>query len=304
MKKWMMAGACAALVLLACFKIGLFEQTTTAEQTADHAKVTSESMNDTATSTPETETFIKVGKGDRTLYTDASFTTPLATVNGGELTEYLSKTAAAYQVRTSDGYTGYLSTDDGTEVTKTIQEVPSDLSDAVIVLDPGHGGSDTGALSNDEQTEEKTITLSTAKKVKAELEKAGATVYLTHTADELVPLADICTYSEKKQADVFISLHADSTEYANEATGITTYYYYGEEKSLAQSIANSFSDLPLESRGVETGNYQVLRENLQPSVLVEMGYMNNDEDLSELTSDTYQQQIAESLTRALTDYFK
>ncbi|MGC3017516.1 N-acetylmuramoyl-L-alanine amidase family protein, partial [Enterococcus faecium] len=80
--------------------------------------------------------------------------------------------------------------------------------------DPGHGGNDTGALSKDEQTEEKDITLSTAIKVKKALEDAGPTVYLTHTTDELVQLGDKCDYSEEKKADVFISLHADSTEYA------------------------------------------------------------------------------------------
>jgi N-acetylmuramoyl-L-alanine amidase len=64
----------------------------------------------------------------------------------------------------------------------------------VIVLDPGHGGEDTGALSNDELTEEKEVTLSTAEKVKSALEAAGATVYLTRTTDELVQLGDICTY--------------------------------------------------------------------------------------------------------------
>ncbi len=69
----------------------------------------------------------------------------------------------------------------------------------MIVLDPGHGGNDTGALSNDEQTEEKDITLSTAIKVKKALEDAGATVYLTHTTDELVQLGDICDYSEEKR---------------------------------------------------------------------------------------------------------
>ncbi len=127
---------------------------------------------------------------------------------------------------------------------------------------------------------------------------------MTHTTDELVQLGDICDYSEEKKADVFISLHADSTEYANEATGITTYYYYGQEEALAQTIADSFTDLPLDSRGISTGNYQVLRENLQPSILIEMGYMNNDGDLEELVTDSYQQQIAASLTQALTTYFQ
>lgn len=105
-------------------------------------------------------------KNDRTLYTDDSLTTPLATINGGELAEFLSETKNAYQIKTNDGYTGYLALEDGTKVTKNIQTKPEELSDAVIVLDPGHGGNDTGALSNDEQTEEKDITLSTAIKVK------------------------------------------------------------------------------------------------------------------------------------------
>ncbi len=61
---------------------------------------------------------------------------------------------------------------------------------------------------------------------------------------------------------------------------------------------------PLDSRGISTGNYQVLRENLQPSILIEMGYMNNDGDLEELVTDSYQQQIAASLTQALTTYFQ
>ncbi len=163
------------------------------------------STNSTVTKTKESsddtkqETLVKIGKNDRTLYTDDSLTTPLATINGGELTEFLSETKNAYQIKTNDGYTGYLALVDGTKVTKNIQTKPKELSDAVIVLDPGHGGNDTGALSNDEQTEEKDITLSTAIKVKKALEDAGATVYLTHTTDELVQLGDICDYSEEKR---------------------------------------------------------------------------------------------------------
>ncbi|EME7191091.1 N-acetylmuramoyl-L-alanine amidase family protein [Enterococcus faecium] len=296
MKKIIGAFVFAIIIIIICFQIDVFGQKKIVGQTVSSTNSTvtktKESFDDT-----EQETLIKIGKNDRTLYTDDSLTTPLATINGGELAEFLSETKNAYQIKTNDGYTGYLALEDGTKVTKNIQTKPEELSDAVIVLDPG-------ALSNDEQTEEKDITLSTAIKVKKALEDAGATVYLTHTTDELVQLGDICDYSEEKKADVFISLHADSTEYANEATGITTYYYYGQEETLAQTIADSFTDLPLDSRGISTGNYQVLRENLQPSILIEMGYMNNDSDLKELVTDSYQQQIAASLTQALTTYFQ
>ncbi|MGG5359041.1 MULTISPECIES: N-acetylmuramoyl-L-alanine amidase family protein [unclassified Enterococcus] len=301
MKKLMAIVFLGAAVFLGIYKSGIFEQNTTAEQTATSAQISETST--AAETEPTTTTMVKIGKEDSDLYSDEALTTQLALVNGGELTEYISETDDVYKIKTNDGDTGYLPKSSGEKVTKTTQSVPDSLSGAVIVLDPGHGGEDTGALSNDELTEEKEVTLSTAEKVKSALEAAGATVYLTRTTDELVQLGDICTYSEEKEADVFISLHADSTEYANEATGITTYYYYGEEETLAQTIQESFTSLPLDSRGIAYGNYQVLRENLQPSILIEMGYMNNDNDLSELVSDSYQEQLAESITTGLTNYF-
>lgn len=173
----------------------------------------------------------------------------------------------------------------------------------MIVLDPGHGGDDTGALSTDGLTEEKTVTLTAAKQLQTSLEAAGATVYLTHETDDYISLDDICAFSEEKSADLFISLHADSTESANEATGTTTYYYYNSEQRLAETVSDELADLPITSRGTATGNYQVLRENLQPSLLIEMGYMNNEEDLATLTTVNYQQQLAQSITQALLTYF-
>ncbi len=301
MKKLMTIVFLGAAVFFGIYKSGIFEQNTTAEQTATSAQISETSTAAETEST--TTTMVKIGKEDSDLYSDEALTTQLALVNGGELTEYISETDDVYKIKTNDGDTGYLPKSSGEKVTKTTQSIPDSLSGAVIVLDPGHGGEDTGALSNDELTEEKEVTLSTAEKVKSALEAAGATVYLTRTTDELVQLGDICTFSEEKEADVFISLHADSTEYANEATGITTYYYYGEEETLAQTIQESFTSLPLDSRGIAYGNYQVLRENLQPSILIEMGYMNNDNDLSELVSDSYQEQLAESITTGLTNYF-
>lgn len=301
MKKLMAIVFLGAVVFFGIYKSGIFEQDTTAEQTESSEKISE--TNTAATTETISATLIKIGKEDSDLYSDEAMTSKVALVNGGELTEFISETDDAYKIKTNDGDTGYLPKSSGEKVTKKAQATPDSLSGAVIVLDPGHGGEDTGALSNDELTEEKEVTLSTAEKVKSALEAAGATVYLTRTSDELIQLGEICTFSEEKKADVFISLHADSTEYANEATGITTYYYYGEEETLAQTIQDSFTGLPLDSRGIAYGNYQVLRENLQPSILIEMGYMNNDNDLSELVSDTYQEQLADSITTGLTNYF-
>lgn len=301
MKKVILILFIGLLGVIASNESNFFDKQTAAEETSTSQEKVTQAAT---TSSTETKTMVKIGKEDSTLYADAALTTPLTVVNGGELTTYLTQKDDAYQVTTNDGTTGYLALTNGSIVEKTVQETPTELSDAVIVIDPGHGGSDTGALSTNEEIEEKTITLSTAKKVKKELEAAGATVYLTRTSDTFVQIGDICTYSETKKADIFISLHADSTEYAHEATGITTYYYYQENEKLAQTVSDSFDDLLLASRGIATGNYQVLRENLQPALLVEMGYMNNDADLAEMTTSSYQQQLAESLTEALRDYFE
>lgn len=126
---------------------------------------------------------------------------------------------------------------------------------------------------------------------------------MTHETDDYISLDDICSFSEEKAADLFISLHADSTESPNEATGTTTYYYYNRDQRLAETVSDELADLPITSRGTATGNYQVLRENLQPSLLIEMGYMNNDEDLATLATVNYQQQLAQSITQALLTYF-
>ena len=108
----------------------------------------------------------------------------------------------------------------------------------------------------------------------------------------------------KQKADIFISLHADSTEYANEATGITTYYYYQENEKLAQTVSIHLTICRLPQEALQQAIIRSYGKIFQPALLVEMGYMNNDADLAEMTTSSYQQQLAESLTEALRDYFE
>ncbi|MFV0561404.1 MAG: N-acetylmuramoyl-L-alanine amidase [Enterococcus sp.] len=295
------------IILLIGWKLGLADLITRADQTTKTQSTTTEQTTEQTTKESTTKTtttkLVQTVDEDQPLYTTDSFTEVSQTVNEGEFTTLVEETSDGYKVKTDAGNTGYLMKDAGKIVEKTETEKPTSIKGAVIVLDPGHGGDDTGALSNDENTYEKTVTLATAKQLKSDLEAAGATVYLTHSEDHYISLDDICEFSTTKNADLFISLHADSTEYANEATGITTYYYYDDEKELADTVENSFSDLPLASRGTEYGNYQVLRENLQSSILIEMGYMNNDSDLSYLTSSSYQEQLSSAVTEAVKTYF-
>lgn len=179
------------------------------------------------------------------------------------------------------------------------------IAEATIVLDPGHGGADPGAESTDGKLFEKNMTLSTVKIVKEQLEKLGANVVLTRSSDTFISLSSIAEISNNAKADAFISFHFDSSENANEASGTTTYYYNDTNKNLAADVNKYLAaNLPLQNRGYEFADYQVLRENKRPALLLELGYMNNDSDIASIKTKAYQKKIATAVVAGLKDYFK
>lgn len=128
---------------------------------------------------------------------------------------------------------------------------------------------------------------------------------LTRSNDSFVDLEPRPALANKLKADAFISVHFDSSNEANEASGTTTYYYSSsKDMSLAKAINNQTKTLPLNNRGIEYGNYQVLRDNQRPAVLLELGYINSDKDFSYISSANYQAKVADAVYTGLTDYFK
>ncbi|MCF7523700.1 N-acetylmuramoyl-L-alanine amidase [Levilactobacillus brevis] len=157
----------------------------------------------------------------------------------------------------------------------------TNLSEATIVLDPGHGGSDSGALSIDQKHDEKVYTLALAKKVAQRLRARGAHVIMTRDTDKTVSLADRPALANTNQASAFISFHFDSAPADNLGSGTTTYYYHRQTSyALAKAINQGMSDLPLTNRGVKFGNFEVIRDNSRPSLLIEMGYINTKKTLA------------------------
>lgn len=216
---------------------------------------------------------------------------------------YISTDGQWYKAKTNDGQTGYVA---NWVVTKTaVAEIvkPTSLANATIVLDPGHGGSDSGALSSSGQYEKK-FTLAVTQLVASRLKEAGANVILTRSSDQTVALAKRPEISNKVNADAFLSFHFDSTESSNDASGITTYYYNkSKDATLAKIIAQQLNSLPLSNKGTLFGNYQVLRDNVRPSVLLELGYINTKKDFSKISSSSYQDAIADAVYKALDQYF-
>lgn len=180
----------------------------------------------------------------------------------------------------------------------------TNLSEATVVLDPGHGGSDSGALSIDQKHDEKTYTLALAQQVAKQLRARGTHVIMTRDSDKSVSLADRPALANTNQASAFISFHFDSSPTNNLASGTTTYYYHRRTSyKLAEAINGEMNDLALANRGIKYGNFEVIRDNSRPSLLLEMGYINTKKDFQSIKSAHYQKQVATRVVKGLSAYF-
>lgn len=185
----------------------------------------------------------------------------------------------------------------------SIQDSPSSLEQYTIVLDPGHGGKDPGAIGL-ENVAEKDVILSTSEVVAQHLRDAGATVILTRTEDEFLPLDERIRISNINQTDAFISIHYNAFPILT-VRGMSTYYYAGgNDQKLAQHIhASLIESVNLPDRGIQQADYKVLRENRDLAVLIELGFITNPDDFSEIHSPEYKNQVGEAIANGLINYF-
>ncbi|KRN78945.1 N-acetylmuramoyl-L-alanine amidase [Fructilactobacillus lindneri] len=178
----------------------------------------------------------------------------------------------------------------------------NNLSEATIVLDPGHGGSDSGALSNNNK-QEKAYTLKVAQKTANRLRNSGANVVMVRNSDKTVSLFKRPSFSTDNHANLFVSFHFDSSNDKNTASGFTSYYYHnGKSQKLATEINHNLNNLPLDNRGIMKGDFLVIRDVSVPSVLLEMGYINDDDDFKLIKNPNYQQRVSSDVTKGINQY--
>ena len=236
-----------------------------------------------------------------------TFSKRISTVNAGTIFNYEDRENDFYKVTIGNGkkaYIPYWLVNANFATIESDPQLPQGIEHAKIVIDPGHGGDDPGAVVTFSEKHEADHTLTTALLLKKELENLGATVILTRESDKSVSLENRAQLSNREKANAFISLHFDSGPNSN-ASGTTGYYFTSTSENLAQTVNKYIArNLTLKSQGTKFQNFLVLRENKQPSILLELGYLNNPDDNKLIESTEYQENIAKSIASALKEYFQ
>ncbi|MHA6252149.1 N-acetylmuramoyl-L-alanine amidase [Oceanobacillus sp. CAU 1775] len=177
------------------------------------------------------------------------------------------------------------------------------LKNKTIVIDPGHGGRDVGAIGVN-GSYEKDISFLTASELERELIALGANVVMTRTNDAFIPLSSRVLLANAVDTDVFISFHYNSFPEAPSATGVESFYYHDQDKPLTTFIHNEIiKETEERDRGVTFGNFQVIRQNFKPSVLLELGFLSNQENEALLNTNAYQRKIVSGIINGLQKYF-
>lgn len=174
------------------------------------------------------------------------------------------------------------------------------LSGTIIFIDPGHGGSDTGALKAG--IAEKDINLAIAKKVAAILTMKGAHVEMTRWTDSTVSLQERVEFSNSKKTDIFVSIHINSSV-RPEVHGIETHYYTNSGYEVAKIIHRSImSKVTGIDRGLFKSRFYVINHTEAPSVLLELGFLSNNNERNSLLTEERKQKSAEAIAEGIINY--
>lgn len=185
------------------------------------------------------------------------------------------------------------------------------LRGKTIVVDPGHGGSNPGAVGNG--TRESDNNLAVGLKLRDKLTQAGAKVIMTRSTDrtvategstldqELQARVDI---AQNNHADMFVSVHSNENPDSS-IVGATTFYPSGRSPQLATEIQSALiSSTQAVDKGTEPATFYVLRNTTMPSVLVEMGFVSNADEAAKLQDDGYRNKIAQGIFNGIVKYFQ
>ncbi|MDZ8033711.1 N-acetylmuramoyl-L-alanine amidase [Nostoc sp. DedSLP04] len=174
----------------------------------------------------------------------------------------------------------------------------------LVVIDPGHGGKDSGAPGLGGLLE-KNVILPIGKRVGAILEQNGVQAVLTRDADFFVELQGRVDIAKRVNATLFVSIHANSVDNRPDVNGLEVYYFdsgYGLAEVVRKTILQDIGTI--KDRGTRKARFYVLRKSSMPSILVETGYMTGYEDNPRLGTPEYQNRMAEAIARGILKYLQ
>ncbi len=172
----------------------------------------------------------------------------------------------------------------------------------VVVIDPGHGGSDCGAIRNG--IYEKNITLDVSKRVAKILTSKGVDVYMTRDTDATVSLQERVDISENVNPDVFVSIHVNSSN-SDSPNGLETHYYKDNSLTLAKTVhASLLNHIKAKDRGLFKSKFYVINHTTAPAVLVEIGFISNTAERGQLVTESRKQATAKAIAEGIYEYLK
>lgn len=172
-----------------------------------------------------------------------------------------------------------------------------------IVIDPGHGGTDPGAIGPT-GLKEKDVVLNVSLKLRDLLKNNGLTVTMTRSTDVYLTLQQRTSISNSSGADYFLSVHTNSFT-SPESNGTETFSYSstGMGADVARLIQNKLiQSINLTNRGFKTASYYVIRYNNIPSSLVELAFISNYNEENLLAQDAFQTKCAKAIAEAILSY--
>jgi len=188
----------------------------------------------------------------------------------------------------------------------------------IVMLDPGHGGYDPGAITK-QGVYEKSINLQIAQKVKEMLGPSGIGVFLTREEDiDYVPdgvqgkttkkqidLNRRIEMAKEAKADLFVSLHVNATA-SGQDSGAETFYHSKSDsgKRLAELIQQELIKIPgMNHRIVKPGDFYIIKNTSMPAVIVEVGYLTSMKEQKKLQQSWYQEQLARAIAKGIANFF-
>ena len=218
----------------------------------------------------------------------------------GELVKVIASENGWDKIVTKNGYAGWCNS---YYLRETLP-----LDGKKILLDPGHGGHDPGAISFSGKLE-KHINLDVALNLKEILNKLGASVYMTRTTDTYIKNKDRGRMADKLCADMLLSIHHNSLT-NSDYFGLSTYYNTINHKdpsygyNLAEAIyLNAITINGVYRDGILDRNFEVLRETNTPAALIEIGFMSNPTEEMNIHNISFQNVMVEKIADGIIDYF-